>query len=47
LEGEPVLGVDDPDEEEAVGLQLVEGHVQDFSVVEGVVGNGDTSGGVG
>lgn len=47
VNGHAVLGVDHPDEQETVGLDLVERDVKDLLVVQGVVGNGDTSCGVG
>lgn len=42
-----VLGVDDPNKKEAVSLNLVERHIKDLVIVQGVVGNGHTSGRVG
>lgn len=42
-----VLGVDHPDQEEPVLLQLVEGNIEHLLIVQRLVGNGDSSGGVG
>ena len=38
-----ILGIDDPNEEEAVGLDLVKGDIPDLLVIERVVGYGHTS----
>ena len=44
LNGKAVLRVDNPDEQEAVGLDLVEGDIPDLLVIQSVIGNGDSSG---
>ena len=38
-----IFGIDDPDEEEAVTLNLIEGDVQNLLVVKSVIGDGHTS----
>ena len=47
FDGKPVLGVDDPNEEEPVVLNLVKGHIQNLIVGQSVVGNGDSSSWIG
>ena len=47
LNSEAVLGIDHPDEEEAVSLQFIEGNVEDLAVLQGIVGYGYASRGVG
>ena len=41
--GEAVLGIDDPNQEEAVALDRVEGNIQDFLVVQSIICDGYTS----
>ena len=43
LNGKAVLRVDNPNEKEAVGLDLVEGNILDLLVIKSVVGDGNTS----
>ena len=43
LNGKAVLRVDNPNEQEAVGLDLVEGDILDLLVIQSVIGDGDTS----
>ena len=47
LECEPVLGVDNPNENEAVCLDRFKRHAQDIFVVEGLVGDSDPTSRVG
>jgi len=47
VQGKAVLGIDDPDEQEALGLDLFERQVQDVFVSEGAVSDGNTSSRVG
>ena len=42
-EGEAVLGIDDPNQEETVALDSVEGNIQDFLVVQSIICDGYTS----
>ena len=44
INGHAVLRVDNPDEKETVGLDLVEGDIQNLLVIQSVVGDSDTSG---
>lgn len=44
LNGKAVLRVDNPDEQEAVGLDLVKGDIRDLLVIQSIIGDGDTSG---
>ena len=43
LNGKAVLRVDNPNEQEAVGLDLVKGDILDLLVIQSVVGDGNTS----
>jgi hypothetical protein len=43
LNGKAVLRVDNPNEQEAVSLDLVEGDILDLLVIQSVVGDGNTS----
>ena len=47
IESKPVLGIDDPNKQESICLDLVEGQIQNLVINQGVVGNGNTSGWVG
>ena len=47
LQCKAVLRIDHPNEQEPISLDLVERDVQDVLVVQGVVGDGNTSGRVG
>jgi len=42
-----VFGVNHPDEEEAVGLEFVKWNVEDLLIVKSIVGNSNTSSGIG
>jgi hypothetical protein len=43
VQGHSIFGVNDPDEEKAVTLNLIEGDVQNLLVVKSVIGDGHTS----
>ena len=45
--GEPVLGINNPNKEEAIGLQLVKRDVEDLLIRESAVGDGHTTGRIG
>ena len=47
FESETIFCVDDPDEEEAILLNLVKWNVQDLLIVQSVICNGYSSGRVG
>lgn len=47
FEGKAVLSIDDPDKQEPVALDLIERYIQDLPIIQSVISNGDTSGGVG
>ena len=42
-----VLGIDNPNENEAISLDLGKGHVQDIFIIERLVGDSDPTGRVG
>lgn len=44
FERKSILGVDDPNEQETVGLEAFEGNVEDLLVVESIICDGNTSG---
>jgi hypothetical protein len=43
VEGKTIFGVDNPNEQEAVALDLIEGDVQDVLVIQSVIRNGHSS----
>ncbi len=43
VKGHTIFGVDDPDEKEPVALNLVKGYVEDLFIIQGVIGNGNSS----
>jgi hypothetical protein len=46
FDGHAILGINDPNKEETVCLDLVKGDIHDLLVVQGVIGNSYTSCGV-
>ena len=43
IKGKLILGIDDPDEQEASILNLIKWHIDNIIVIKGVVGNSYTS----
>lgn len=46
VQSKPILGVDDPDEEESICLDLVKGYLKDLVIRQSIVGNSHTTCGI-
>lgn len=46
VQSKPILGVDDPDEEESICLDLVKGYLKNLVIRQSIVGNSHTTSGI-